>query len=82
MMTIPPHAFIEAQRGDQKGPWARETAGTIGLVQRADIGPTVRAGFRNGLKGLQPFWPKSGPDRRTNTQKATAGRKTKMRKEG
>ena len=48
----------------------------------ADIGPTERVGFRNGLKGLQPFWPKSGTDRRTKTQKATGGRKTKMRKEG
>ena len=74
--------ILQQKRVVGECPWARETAGTIGLVQRADIGPTVRADFRNGLKGLQPFGPKSGPDRRTKTQKATGGRKTKMRKEG
>ena len=52
------------------------------MVQRATIGLTERVGFRYRLKGPQFFGPKSGPDRKTKTQKALGGRKMKMRKEG
>ena len=49
-------AHLLKRRGGDQGDWDREKVGTNslggGLVQRVDIGPTVRAGFRNGLK-----WP-------------------------
>ena len=53
-----------------------------GLVQRAVSGPTEWAGFRNGMKGPQFFGPKSGPNRRSKTQKAMGRRKLKRREEG
>ena len=76
-------AHLLKRRGGDQGDWVREKAGTSslggGLVQRVAIGPTDRAGFRNGLKGPQLFGPKSGPDRRIKTQNVTGG--IKMRKE-
>ena len=52
-----------------------------GLIRRAAIGPTEQVGFRSGLKGPQSFGPKSGPIRKSKTQKALGGRNMKMRKE-
>ena len=46
-----------------------------GLVQQDAIGPTDRAGLRNGLKGPQLFRPKSDPVRRPKTQKFKGGMK-------
>ena len=76
--------LLKRRGGDQVGDWVSERVGISslggGLVQRVAIGPTDRAGFRNGLKGPQLFGPKSGPDRRTKTQKVMGG--MRMRKEG
>ena len=50
-------AHLLKRRGGDQGDWVREKVGTSslggGLVQRVTIGPTDRAGFRNGLKGPQ-----------------------------
>ena len=77
-------AHLLKRIGGDQGDWVREKVGTSslggGLVQRVAIGPTDRAGFRNGLKGPQLFGPKSGPDRRIKTQNVMG--EIKLRKEG
>ena len=49
-----------------------------GMVQRAAYGPTKGAGPRNGPNWPQLFGPQTGPERRSNPQKATG----RTRKEG
>ena len=75
--------LLKCRGGDHVGDWVIEKAGSSslggGLVQRVAIGPTDRAGFRNGLKGPQLFGPKSDPDRMTGAQKVMGG--MKVRKE-
>ena len=75
--------LLKLRGRDHVGDWVFEKAGSSslgdGLVQRDAIGPTDRAGFRNGLKGPQLFGPKSDLDRRTKTQKFLGG--MKVRKE-
>ena len=48
------------------------------MVQQDAIGPTDRAGFRNGLKGPQLFGPKSDSVRRPKTQKFKGGMKERV----
>ena len=70
---------MKRRGGDHVGDWVIEKAGSSslggGLVKRVAIGPTDRAGFRNGLKRPQLFGPKLDPDRRTKTQKFKGGMK-------